>query len=395
MGGSGESKTRRPQNSQHPENDKNKTGKPVVENQNNIREEPIRKKKLIPEVVIDMPEWRRKNQKSDDRPERQELPFKDVAPVVGTPSSQVRPEIRKRVRFENDTSNKDEVAFRRKAPVEEDMSVEDLAKDLLKQPVTVSLGDLAGASPSVREALRRNLTRKRIIQALLQADQIVNEDSNDDNDLGLENLENELIEATQEIEWPTPKYSVNYEARNGLPVGAIMVSDPVSQYLEGVPEEKRKKVMVAKDSESLRTVWPLVNMNGIEECIVDSGSQIVAMATHVAVALGISWDPDITINMESANGSVERSAGLAKNVPFCFGSIILLLQVHIINQPAYKILLGRPFEVVTQAITDTCSNGESTLTLTDPNSGARLVVPTFERGKHPKEKTKVKSEDFR
>jgi hypothetical protein len=391
MGGSGESKTRRPQSLQPPENNKTNTGNPIVENQNR---EPIRKKKLIPEVVINVPEWRRKSQKSDDRSERQELPFKDVTPVEGTPSSQVRPEIKKRVRFEPENGNRDEVAFRRKAPVEEDLSVEELAKDLLKQPVTVSLGDLAGSSPSVREALRRNFTRKRIIQALLQADQTAG-DSDDDDDLGLDELEREMAEEAKPIEFPSPTYSVNYEKNNGLPIGAIIVSDPVSQYLESVTEEKRKKVVVARDSEALRTVWPNINMNAKEECIIDSGSQIVAMATHVAVSLGISWDPDITINMESANGSVERSAGLAKNVPFAFGSIVVLLQVHIINQPAYRVLLGRPFEVVTQAISENQENGDAILTLTDPNSGARLAVPTFERDKGPKPKIEVKSEGFR
>ncbi len=86
-----------------------------------------------------------------------------------------------------------------------------------------------------------------------------------------------------------------------------------------------------------------------EEALLDSGSQIVSMAKTTATTLGITWDPGLTIGMQSAQGHVESTLGLARNVPFDFGGITLLMQVHIISKPAYSILLGRPFDALTES----------------------------------------------
>ncbi len=53
--------------------------------------------------------------------------------------------------------------------------------------------------------------------------------------------------------------------------------------------------------------------------------------------------------MQSANKQVEKSLGMAKNVPFLFSDITVYLQVHIIHDPTYDILLGRPFNVLTSS----------------------------------------------
>ena len=69
------------------------------------------------------------------------------------------------------------------------------------------------------------------------------------------------------------------------------------------------------------------------------------MAKDTAVSLRMSWDPDICINMQSAQGHIERTLGLTTNVPFTFRKLTVLLQIHIINNPSYKILLGQPLQV--------------------------------------------------
>ena len=78
------------------------------------------------------------------------------------------------------------------------------------------------------------------------------------------------------------------------------------------------------------------------ESLLDSGSQIILMARNAAKNLEVNWDLDITIEMESANRSVEKTLGLAKNVPFTCGGITVYLQVHIMSSPSYKVLLGQP-----------------------------------------------------
>ncbi|KNZ82261.1 hypothetical protein J132_03775 [Termitomyces sp. J132] len=67
------------------------------------------------------------------------------------------------------------------------------------------------------------------------------------------------------------------------------------------------------------------------------------MALDEALCLGLTWDPDICLRMESANSQVDTSIGLAKNVPFTFAEgFIIYLQVHIFVKLAYTVLLGWP-----------------------------------------------------
>ena len=75
--------------------------------------------------------------------------------------------------------------------------------------------------------------------------------------------------------------------------------------------------------------------------------------------------------------------GLAKNVPFIFGDITVYLQVHILMDPAYKVLLGRPFDVLIESVIHNHRDGGQTVIVTDPNTRRRHVLPTDERGRPP------------
>ncbi|KNZ73435.1 hypothetical protein J132_03957 [Termitomyces sp. J132] len=47
------------------------------------------------------------------------------------------------------------------------------------------------------------------------------------------------------------------------------------------------------------------------ECIHNSGSQIISMSAEIASDLGLSYNPNIVLNMQSANGTMDRLLGLA------------------------------------------------------------------------------------
>lgn len=183
---------------------------------------------------------------------------------------------------------------------------------------------------------------------------------------------------------------IQQRAEGLVPQGAIVISDPVVQYLASLPDGVAPRQIfvayadiqrvVGPDSEHLRVVYPLVHGVGELEGIVDGGSQIVSMAQATAMEMGIGWDPDINIYMQSANAQVEKSLGLAKNVAFRFEEVTLYLQVHIIRSPAYKLLLGRPFDVLAGTMIQNGTDGSQLITLTDPNTKKRSVVPTFPRG---------------
>ena len=130
-------------------------------------------------------------------------------------------------------------------------------------------------------------------------------------------------------------------------------------------------------------VYPLINRVGEVESLLDLGSQIILMARNVAQNLEVNWDLDIIIEMESANWSVEKMLGLAKNIPFTCGGIMVYLQVHIMSSPAYKVLLGWPFDIITESLVKNEKDGGQTLMLTDPNMGEQCVMHTYERGNVP------------
>ena len=137
---------------------------------------------------------------------------------------------------------------------------------------------------------------------------------------------------------------------------------------------------MAKTTHALRSVVPVVNHSGRVECVVDPGCQVVAMSEEVSNRLVIPYDPTVIMQMISANGTKDFSLGIARNVPFRFGDITLYLQVHVLRHPAYDVLLGRPFDVLTQSVIRNYDDERQTITIRDPNSGQQATIPTIPRG---------------
>jgi hypothetical protein len=251
-------------------------------------------------------------------------------------------------------------------------------------------------SPKLLKQAKSILSRKRVTprirEALQQAlnDMELNHHSTSDNGL-VEPIPGIAVDSTpvylKDLPF-TPQTKITDRADGLIPMGAVVVNAAIVQYWLSIPAgEEPKQVFVnltdigrAGDSASLRVVYPLINGVGEDESILDGGSQIVSMAQEVAVRLGIGWDPDSCIYMQSANGQSEKSLGLARNVPFRFTDMTVYLQVHIIQTSAYKVLLGRPFDILTISNIANHADGGQLLTLTDPSTRKRVVVPTFARG---------------
>jgi hypothetical protein len=139
-------------------------------------------------------------------------------------------------------------------------------------------------------------------------------------------------------------------------------------------------VQVTAESNALRAILPVVDGQDKVEAILDPGCQIVAMSEEVCNALALLYDPTIRLSMVSANGGVNQSLGLARNVPFVVGEITLYLQVHVLRALAYDILLGRPFDVLTQSVVHNFADENQTVTILDPNTGRKATIPTIPRG---------------
>jgi hypothetical protein len=78
-------------------------------------------------------------------------------------------------------------------------------------------------------------------------------------------------------------------------------------------------------------------------------SQIIAMSEGMCHDIGLLYNPSIKLNIQSANGDINQSLSLAQNVSCRIGTITLYLQIHVIQSPAYDILLGQPFDVLTES----------------------------------------------
>ena len=118
------------------------------------------------------------------------------------------------------------------------------------------------------------------------------------------------------------------------------------------------------------------------ESVLDPGSQVIAMLEAPCHALALIYDPHIRLCMQSANREVDETLGLACNMPILVGDIMLYIQFHIVRNPAYNVLLGRPFDILVESIVRNYSNEDQTIMIHDPNSGRIMTVPTFPRGTH-------------
>lgn len=169
---------------------------------------------------------------------------------------------------------------------------------------------------------------------------------------------------------------------NGMKAGSVVQRDPVEAFRADLPEgdERHNLVVVAGRSSSLRCIRAKINnQEGITEAILDSGCQIVAIDQQTAVDLSIVWDPTVTIRMQDVHGGTEETAGLARNVPFMIGEITIYLQLHVQKSAPFEVLIGRPFDVLTESVIKNHANGNQEVTITDPNTGNKCTMGTYVR----------------
>jgi len=108
------------------------------------------------------------------------------------------------------------------------------------------------------------------------------------------------------------------------------------------------------------------------------------MTKKVAAANKVTWDPNLSIQIQSANGSLSRTCGLARNVPFTLEGMTVLLQVHIMEEVLYTVLMGCPFDSITESRIINDREGNQTVCITCPNTRVTVTMPTYKRGALPR-----------
>ena len=240
--------------------------------------------------------------------------------------------------------------------------------------ITLTPAELLSLSPEVRQKYREAVTPKRApTEAATHILDLV-----DDNPFPF--ASSSIADHTSAFEnyLPAPEELL----RDGNPPpGVFVIPDPYEAYLRNLqPGQAADSIVVAKESHALRSLHSVIDNKDSIECIIDPGSQVVSMSEEVCHHLGLVYDPSVRIQLQSANKALDLSLGLAHNVPFEFGDITVYMQVHIIREAAYDVLLGRPFDVNTTSIVQNFANEEQTITIHDPNSSRIATVPTQPRG---------------
>ena len=172
------------------------------------------------------------------------------------------------------------------------------------------------------------------------------------------------------------------DGRGRLPKGVYRVSPGSLPSHSGRPFP----TIVAEPAVRLRAIYAWVNATDtLTECVLDPGSQIVAISEEKCHELKIAYDPSASMRMICANGTVDPTLGLAENVPVELeGGLVVYLQMHVIRNASYDVLLGRPFDDVLSTTVTNPPDRKQTITVRCPNTGQQLTIPTYVRGERPK-----------
>ena len=74
--------------------------------------------------------------------------------------------------------------------------------------------------------------------------------------------------------------------------------------------------------------------------VLDSGSEIIATPKHIWEDLKLPIHSDHTMNMSSANTSVNTTVGILKNITLDFGGGEVSVQVQVLAQANFNLLLN-------------------------------------------------------
>lgn len=156
----------------------------------------------------------------------------------------------------------------------------------------------------------------------------------------------------------------------------------IESFLHAHPD--RYSGIVAEHSLPLRVVYPEIGRNVRPECILDYGAQIVAMRRDIWESLDLPLHSQKIMVMQSANNTHNHTLGVVEDVEVRFGPILLRLQVQVVDDAPFEVLLGRPFYALASCVTRDVPTGESTIELTDPNSGEVAMFVTHPRRQKPR-----------
>ena len=198
----------------------------------------------------------------------------------------------------------------------------------------------------------------------------------------LKQMHRQPLEFAEKKEWSSKVHmpAAFLAAARIPPLNATIIMDPYEAILrvqlayQNNPEDAIK---VAAELNSFQAMLLVIDSQGKVKVILDLGCQIVAILEEVCMVLTLPYNLDIQLNMVLVNKGMDQLLGLAWNIPFLVGKITLYLQVHILQLPTYNILLGQPFDILTQSVDHNFHNENQTITIVNPNTRKKAMVLTI------------------
>ena len=96
------------------------------------------------------------------------------------------------------------------------------------------------------------------------------------------------------------------------PPGSTIIKDPYEIFLStALVGHCPNLLTVMKETSTLCSILLLINHHLFVELILDPSSQVISMAEEVCHSLGLIYDPEVKLSMQSANGEIDETLGLA------------------------------------------------------------------------------------
>ena len=254
------------------------------------------------------------------------------------------------------TNKKPEPAYKTLPLIHNPLIAEDTYKCSLEMPITIMQWELLWLSPEVKLQFRDSTITWRIPNKETPATQA---------------LYKEEVVISKEAEATIPLFSTfSCPEVYYAPDGSITIFDLVEMYYRLLPpgfDPVKEGLTIALESSVIQSIAAFVDNHHRLECILDIGCQV--MSAIRCNELGLAYNPSIRLNMQSTNGNCNLLLGLAHNVPFLIKSLTFYLQVHLVQSPAYDILLGQPSNILIESVIHNFFNEDQTITIKDPNTG--------------------------
>ena len=186
---------------------------------------------------------------------------------------------------------KSERAYTTTSQIYDAKVVQKVFEQILDTGITLSQRDLLSLSPELRAKIAEATVRRHIARTDAQA--------------VLENIPEAIPSCSTEAHMPAAFSKAIHEP----PTNATIIKDPYEAFLRSRlgGDNNDEPVKVATESNVLRAILPTVADQEQVEAILDPGCQIVAMSEEVCLALSITYNPNVRLNMVSANGGVDQS----------------------------------------------------------------------------------------